>query len=323
MENQSISIPIDCDEHGYIDRQCPSEKCKFFFKVSEDDWNEKFKDEVVWCPFCRHEAPSDQWFSIDQVKHAKAEAVTVIKGRVNKALRSGAKKFNRRQGKNSFISMSLKVQGGRTRTSPIPVRAIEAMQLKITCEECNTHFAVIGSAYFCPACGHNSVTRTYTDSLRKIKAKKENCEIIRASLTESVGVDDAELTCRSLIETCVSDGVVAFQKYCEGLYRAYGEPPFNAFQRLDQGSDLWKKTIQKGYESWLNPKEFCELKILYQKRHILAHNEGVVDAKYIKNSNDNTYKEDQRIVISDEDIDVLLTCLEKLGNGLKKACETN
>lgn len=321
MDGQSVSIPINSDEHGYIDKQCPSEECEFLFKVNEDDWAEIFKDEAVWCPLCRHEAPADQWFTIEQVEHAKIEALAVIEGKINNALHSGAKKFNRQQPKNSFISMSMKVQGGIKRTHTIPARAAEAMQLEITCEECGSHFAVIGSAYFCPACGYNSVTRTYADSLRKIRAKKDSVGIVRQALIESIGKDEAELTCRSLLETCISDGVVAFQKYCEGLYNTYGKAPVNAFQRLEQGSNLWEKAIQKEYSCWLNSEELSQLNLLYQKRHILAHNEGIVDAKYIKNSNDKSYKEGQRIVVSDRDINVLLTCLEKLGNGLKEACE--
>ncbi len=321
MDGQSVSVPINSDEHGYIDKQCPSEECEFLFKVNEDDWDEIFKDEAVWCPLCRHEAPADQWFTIEQVEHARKEALAVIEGKINKALHSGAKKFNRQQPKDSFISMSMKVQGGTKRTHTIPAAAAEAMQLEITCEACGSHFAVIGSAYFCPACGYNSVTRTYADSLRKIRAKKDSVDIVRQALIESTGKDEAELTCRSLIETCVSDGVVAFQKYCEGLYSTYGEAPFNAFQRLEQGSALWAKAVHKEYTSWLTTEEFSQLNLLYQKRHILSHNEGIVDAKYINKSNDTSYKEGQRIVVSDKDIDILLNCLEKLGNGLREACE--
>lgn len=321
MDGQSVSVPINSDERGYIDKQCPSEECEFLFKVNEDDWGEIFKDEAVWCPFCRHEAPSDQWFTIEQIEHIEAEALAIVEGKINNAMHSDAKKFNRQQPKNSFISMSLKVQGGIKRTHAIPAKAAETMQFEITCEVCNSHFAVIGSAYFCPACGHNSVTRTYADSLRKIKAKKDSISIVRQSLIESIGKDEAELTCRSLIETCISDGVVAFQKYCEGLFNTYGEAPFNAFQRIEQGSMLWKKAIHKDYSYWLNSKELSQLNLLYQKRHILAHNEGIVDAKYIKNSNDKNYKEGQRIVVSNKDVEILLNCLEKLGNGLKESCE--
>jgi len=321
LDGQSVSVPIDSDENGYIDKQCPSEECEFLFKVNEEDWEEKFNDEAVWCPLCRHEAPADQWFTIEQIEHAKAEAFAVVQGKVNNVLHSGAQKFNHQQPGNSFISMSMKVQGGIKRTYTIPAIAAEAMQLEIICEACNSRFAVIGSAYFCPACGHNSVARTYADSLRKIRAKKDSVEVVRQALIESIGKDEAELTCRSLIETCISDGVAAFQKYCEVLYSAYGKAPFNVFQRLEQGSALWEKAIQKKYSCWLTAKELSQLNLLYQKRHILAHNEGIVDAKYINNSSNDSYKEGQRIVVSDKDIEVLLHCLDKLGNGLKESCE--
>lgn len=321
LNGQSVSVPIECDEYGYIDKQCPSEDCEFLFKVNEEDWANIFKNEAVWCPLCRHEAPADKWFTIEQVEHAKAEALAIVKGKINRALHSSAQKFNFNQPKNSFISMSMKVQGGTTRTYIIPAKAAEAMRLEIKCEKCNSRFAVIGSAFFCPACGHNSVTQTYSDSLRKIRAKRDSLTIVRQALTESAGKDDAELTCRSLRETCISDGVVAFQKFCEGIYSPFGEPPFNAFQRLDQGSKLWETAIQKGYDYWLTEVELTKLKILYQRRHILAHNEGIVDAQYIKKSGDFSYKEGQRIVVSDKDIDDLLNCLDKLGEGIKEACK--
>lgn len=317
---QSVSISLEADEKGYIDKQCPSEDCEFLFKVHADDWTNIFKDEAVWCPMCRHEAPAKQWYSIAQVEHAKKQALKLVKGEIHNALLSGAEKFNRRQPKNSFITMSMKVRGGSVQTSVIPAKAAEEMQLEIQCEVCNSRYAVIGNAFFCPACGHNSVTRNYSDALKKIQVKRDSLGIIRQALIESTGKDEAEVTCRSLLESCISDGVVAFQKFCEGLYVDYGEPPFNAFQRLELGSELWKKAIGHGYGDWLDPDELKGLKILYQKRHILAHNDGLVDAQYIKKSGDNMYKDGQRIVVSERDIRELLTYLDKLGGALKAAC---
>ena len=171
---------------------------------------------------------------------------------------SGAQKFNRKQSKGGFISISMKVHGGPQRTYAIPAPAAESMQLEIRCEECNSRFAVIGSAFFCPACGHNSVRRTFSDSPRKIRAKKESIEIVRQALAEAGRKDDAELTCRSLIESCIQDGVVAFQKYCDGLYKPFAaqkKQAFNVFQRLRQASELWESAIKKGYADWLSQME--------------------------------------------------------------------
>ncbi|MEA3250598.1 MAG: hypothetical protein U9Q35_03310 [Pseudomonadota bacterium] len=321
LNGQRVSTEIQADEKGYIDKQCPAEECEFIFKVNEQDWGDVFKDEAVWCPMCRHEAPADQWFTKAQVEYAHEEALAVVQGKINNALRSGARKFNRQQPKNSFVSMSMKVSGGSYRTHTIPAKAAELMQLEIQCEECSSRFAVVGSAYFCPGCGHNSVTRTFSDSLRKIQAKKDNVDLVRKTLSDSVGADEAELTCRSMLETCISDGVVAFQKYCEGLYSQFGNAPFNAFQRLDQASSLWEQAIQKRFGDWLTDEELTKLSILYQKRHLLAHNEGIVDERYIERSGDSTYKAGQRIVIREHDIEFLVTALRKLSEGIKTNCQ--
>lgn len=242
----------------------------------------------------RHEAPADQWFTIKQVEHSKSEALTVVKGEINNALRSDAQKFNRRQSRNSFISMSMEVKGGTQRTYTLPAKAADVMQLEIRCDNCSARFAVIGSAYFCPACGANSVVRTYQDSLRTIRAKKDSEEIVQQALADAVGRDEAELTCRSLRETCLSDGVTAFQKYCEGLYEPFGQAPFNVFQRIDEGSELWRSAVGKGFESWLTAQELSSFKVLHQNRHILAHNDGIIDQRYVEKSGDPTYKVDQR-----------------------------
>jgi uncharacterized Zn finger protein (UPF0148 family) len=321
LSQQGISIPIETDEKGYLDRQCPSVDCEFFFKVNEEDWANIVTDEAVWCPFCRHEAPAKQWFSKAQVEHARKQALMFLEGEVHNALVSGAQEFNRAQPKNSFISMSMKVSGGPVVTAVIPAKAAEEMQLEITCEQCQTRFAVIGSAYFCPACGHNSVTRTYSDSLRKIRVKLDSIELVRKAISEASGKDAAEVTCRSLLESCLSDGVVAFQKFCDGLYAKYGTASTNVFQRIDQGSELWVKALGKGYDSWLAANEIEQLKVLYQKRHILAHNEGIVDSQYLAKSGDTAYKDGQRIVVGVHDVEALLDYLDRLGAGLQKACD--
>ena len=38
MNGKSVSVSIECDENGYIDKQCPSGECEFLFKVNEEDW---------------------------------------------------------------------------------------------------------------------------------------------------------------------------------------------------------------------------------------------------------------------------------------------
>lgn len=89
------------------------------------------------------------------------------------------------------------------------------------------------------------------------------------------------------------------------------------FPGLHDGSRLWKQACGKGYEDWLTPSEMGELKLLFQKRHLLAHNEGMVDEKYIARSGDNTYKIGQRIVIKDSDIRNFVNLITKIAKEIK------
>jgi len=315
-----ISVPIQSDEDGYMDRECPNEDCLFQFKVYETDWEELFKDEKVFCPLCRHEAKSDAWFTTEHIEQAKEQAIKHIHGRIDKALEQGARDFNSKQSRNSFIKMSGKVTGTKPMHYIIPVPSKEEMQLKIQCKICNSKYAVIGSAFFCPCCGHNSAEETFDNSLKKIQDKIKNISIIRKAV-ETVSKDEAENTCRSLIETSLGEAVVAFQRFCEVKFTT-GAPEknvkFNAFQNIENGAIYWKDILGETYADWMTVDEMTKLNLLFQKRHLLAHTEGIVDQKYLDKTYDSSYKVGQRIVIKEKDVLELVGLVKKLVETLRQ-----
>jgi hypothetical protein len=263
---------------------------------------------------------TDSWWTTEQIEEAKSRALEQVKNLIANAFQEDADTFNK-DCKNNFIKMSLSVEGTNATKVIIPIPAKEAMELKIKCEKCGARFAVIGSAFFCPCCGYNSVERTFKDSLNKVKVKLDNIDIIRKALIKNNGKDEAEITSRSLIESCLSDIVVAFQRLAEKLFAKISKAPtpfFNVFQRIDDSSKLWKSICGKGYDDWLIPNEMEELKILFQKRHLLAHCEGIVDQRYIDKSGDTTYKVGQRIVVKTDDIYRLLYLVEVISSKIRK-----
>ena len=315
-----VSVPILADENGYYDRECPNKECLFQFKVQEDDWKNIFKDEQVFCPMCRHEARADNWFTTEQIEAGKDQVIKHIHGRIGKALKDSASDFNAKQPRNSFLKMSVNVSG----TSPyhyiLPIPAKEEMLLKITCKECNAKYAVIGTAFFCPSCGHNSAEETFDNSLNKIDGKLKNIDIIRKAV-EAISKDEAANTCRSLIETSLNECVVAFQRFCEVTYSKLNPTDkikFNAFQKLDLGGEYWKGLFGETYETWLTDSEYLKLHELFQKRHLLSHTEGIVDLKYIERSNDNIYSVGQRIVVKDKDVLLLMNLIKKVVSVIRK-----
>lgn len=162
LDGQKITVTPDIavDEDGYIDRECPHDDCMFEFKVHDQDWREIVRDEEVFCPFCGHSADAQKWWTTEQIEKIQEQAFAQVKGTINQAMRRDAEAFNRRQRKGSFITMKMKVERG-FRDVVLPASAAEPMRLKLTCEECSCRFAVIGSAFFCPSCGHNSADKVF------------------------------------------------------------------------------------------------------------------------------------------------------------------
>lgn len=310
-----FSIPIHPDKDGYIDKECPDEKCMFQFKVHDEDWSALFDNEKVFCPMCRHEANSKSWFTTEQINQGQRKIRRHIIARINNALHEDAANFNAEQQDHSFFKMSLRFTGSHGPDYILPLLSKEEMELKIQCQKCNARYAVIGSAFFCPCCGHNSIEETFANAIKKIESKINNLNIVKEALVKSVGKDAAEITCRSLIETGLNDCVVAFQRYNEAAFlkRETGiKVRRNAFQNLEAGAALWLQAIDKTYSDWVTSSELHDLRVFFQKRHLLAHTEGIVDSKYVVDSGDSSYKAGQRIVVKSDDVIHCLKIVKKI-----------
>ena len=226
------------DADGYCDRQCPATECRFFFKVQEDDWKNTVRDEAVWCPFCGYDAPSEAWWTVEQIEKAKEAAFAEVKHRVNSAVRRDAERFNRRQPQRSFFSMSMRVDA-KLKEIVLPTSAMDVMQLKIVCAECACRYAVIGSAYFCPACGHNAADLVFGQSLGTIRATLDSLPAIVKGLQDR---DVAENTVRLLTEDSLQRMVTAFQRFAEALYvKCPGRRRYVAML-----SRTWRKVVDIG-----------------------------------------------------------------------------
>nr|WP_294991378.1 hypothetical protein [uncultured Sediminibacterium sp.] len=311
---KQIEIPVHSDKDGYIDKECPNEQCLFQFKVLQSDWQNVFNSETVYCPMCRHEANSKSWYTTEQLQEGKEKIKEHITNRIHNAFHGDAISFNRQQSRNSFLRLTMNVKGGIRNETILPLSSKEAMELKIKCQQCSVNYAVIGSAFFCPCCGHNSAEETFANAIKKIKEKIENIPVIRRSL-EAVSKDTAAETCRSLIESSLNECVVAFQRFNEVVFAKKNSDTkvrFNAFQNIEAGGEYWKKAIGESYSNWLTVKELYQLNVLFQKRHLLSHTEGIVDQKYIDASADQSYKAGQRIVVKEADVNNCLYLIEKI-----------
>lgn len=310
----TISVPLPSDEHGYDEKECPNPECLARFKIHTDDWSNLVPEERVFCPVCRHEAASQSWFTPEQVEYAQAIAFRQVQGQIDRAFTHGARRSQRRPS-SGMVSISFSYRPGRL-PYVAPLSAGEILEQRSTCEVCGCRYASIGAAFFCPACGHNSARSTFGDTLTTIRAGLD----LVPKLDELVGRDAAVDLSRGIAENALVKIVTAFQRYAEATYEALPEPKdvpgFNAFQRLGDGSDLFRTATGRGYDDVLGPGGLAHLGRFFQQRHTLVHQDGIVDELYLARSGDAAYRLGQRLVVRPASVRQAADLIEKLSAGL-------
>lgn len=311
----SVSVTLSDDEDGYFDRECPSEGCLFNFKIHSQDWKDKVRDDEVFCPFCGHTADSGKWWTPEQVEHAQQVAFAHVESTLGGALERDADRWNQRQRRNSLLPIAMKVK-----SSPQPVllpsAAAEPMRLKIQCPACACRYAVIGAAYFCPACGTNAAAQVFAFTIAGIRKLLDTLDAIRAAVSDR---DAAENTARLIVESGLQNAVTAFQRCAEALYASLpsaARARRNAFQNLVEGSQLWQAAGGSAYVGYLTEEELRHLTCAFQQRHLLAHTQGIVDSDYVTKTADTRYRPGQRIVVKADTVRDAVDLIEKLIAGL-------
>ena len=315
----SVPVSVELDDEGYFDRQCPKTECKFFFKVHFEDWEEKVGDKTV-CPFCGHFADLVEWSTQEQMDHLKSIAAEHFGKPIIQALKRDADRWNRAQPRNSFIKITMNVEG-RPLPVSLPPAAAEPMQLKIECSECDCRYAVIGAAFFCPVCGNSDAEVVFQQAVSGIRGSMGALGDVRHAIDDP---DTAENMVRSIIEHGLQSTVTALQRYAEALYtrlEPQATPRSNVFQNIPSGSKLWFSATGKYYSDYLTPAEMATLKRAFQQRHLLAHTQGIVDQGYIALSGDSSHEVGERLVIDEDAVLSFLNVVEKLAENLRVAAE--
>lgn len=317
-----IPITLHSDEKGYFDRECPNENCLFTFKINMEDWENKVSDEEVHCPLCGHIGTSDQWWTQEQLEKmqdiAASWAMNYIQDELDKSFGSLARSTRN----NKFMKITYK-PGHRISFINNPIGQSEEWETDITCENCGTRYSVIGSAYFCPCCGHNSAVSAFEESMDSIEKMLNSLSEMKEMLTSSYGRDKAETMCRGMLESTLGDIVSAFQKFASCQYdNLTGKTSkVNDFQMVEKGSQLFETATGEAYSKWLSSGELKEMNLQFQRRHIVEHNNGMIDQRYIDKSDDTSYAVGQRLVVKDSDARTLLSIVKRLCTGLMKLQE--
>ena len=262
----SIQIPVDDD--GYLGRECPKAECLGYFKVVPGTG---LPGNDCTCPYCGYRAPSNQFYTPEQVAYGKSVALNRITGELLKDLKKGIERSIPRR-KGGLFSISITVTG---KPQPIHYYREKALEQRIACNTCTLRYAIYGVFGHCPDCGeHNS--RQILDA---------NFAVVESMIDLA---DHAPEALRPrLVEIALSESISAFDGFARNLMVAARVHPSAkelqtlSFQSIDLARDRLRAILDVDFAASLSETDWKALLIAFQKRHALSHRMGIIDEKYI------------------------------------------
>lgn len=318
-----LEIHIPQDTEGYIDRQCPNQECRILFKIHNEDWEAKCREQKEHCPICRYENKWEDFNTQKMKDHIDRSAKQLVGKEVNEAIKRALGKTTRHQTIGDSIQLS-SIYKSAPANIVVTIDAYDELQQKAVCNKCNCRYATIGPAYCCPACGTDFITTT---NLKVNIAKAERELELITSLKIHLEDSESQKFERSNLENVAKQLVTDFQTYAKAMFDSLPkadefEYRKNAFQNLEESGKLWKRATGRSYKEMLNPQDIKDLNKYFQQRHLLEHNQGMVDQEYINKTGDQEYKLGHRIIITQEAIQYMIELIKRLDIQIENICQS-
>lgn len=297
-----VSIPLD--EDGFLGRECPA--CEGPFKIHGDDYDALPEDPVLTCPYCGHEQDHSSFLTRAQVERVDAAVNAIAEQYVHGALNDmlgnafGGPKQRSRPG--SFISIETSYTPG----SPPPIKALpeiveERVRRIVQCSSCGNRHAVFSASSFCPICGPRPAAETVLEALTAAREAlamedrfgEDERETLRAAgVFERFAVDAIESTV-SLFEMFAREQFA--RRVADAATHSAGKG--NVFQRVDDTAALFSEHASVDVVELVGAARWERLKRAFARRHVLTHNGGIVDQKFLDRVPDSGLKLGQKLVI--------------------------
>lgn len=308
-----ISLPLD--EEGMIGRECPQKECGKYFKVKPGTGIQD--NPVMFCPYCQYEGAPDEFFTKEQIEYAESIALRHITDQLHREL----KKLERHSFRSGFISLEIKVKRG----TPIPIqRYLEReLQERICCENCGCEYAIYGIFAVCPDCGQQNLFQVVRANLELIRRQVS----LEQNLYERFGQEyETELkeilgeVGQKLVEDACENAVTVFEAFFKELNRRFhsrARDPAraasgNLFQRLDGTRDWFLEQFNFDIFAILDDGEVENLYLLFNKRHILTHNLGIIDEKYLRRTGLRQDLLDHKVDVSVDEVIAAIDSITKI-----------
>lgn len=292
----TFSISLKADGDGYLGRECPVKECLGYFKITPGTGVKG--PAPCHCPYCGHSGASKTFTTPEQIEYAKSMVIRQVTDAIHQDLKS--MEFDHKPRGAFGIGISMNV----TQSARHPIRHYREKELEteVICDACTLRYAIYGVFGWCPDCGIHNSFQILTKNLEL--ANKE------LALAESVDKELADHLIGDALENVVS----AFDGFGREICRQKGSDI--RFQNLSGSRRKVQEVFGFDFADILGPVEWESACRVFQKRHVLAHTMGVIDADYVQKANDSGAIVGRKVRVSHGEVKAAIGIIGTLGNRL-------
>jgi hypothetical protein len=305
-----ISATLNSDSEGLIGQECAS--CSKYFKV-EARFLSQYIKATLFCPYCGVSDHRNSFLTQDQKEYLKSLVSQEFLKRIEPELRA----LEQEPDLNALFSIGIKIDIPEVTIRQYSERILRK---KILCGDCSATYAVYGISFFCPFSGSRKPTQVFTENFDSIKLLINLQRLLSSepSIASSQAMQllkDYDLSAR-LLEKALEDIVTAFETYCKTVYlRQIGTDQEgskrrkeigNSFQNFSRADELLNEAFGFRIGDFVSKSDLNRMSILFEKRHIVTHNSGIVDQKYIDRTRASQSLLGTKIAVSEAEIEFLL-----------------
>lgn len=284
-----MSIALPQDERGMVGRECAREGCSpAYFKVKSGT-GITGEQEIAYCPYCRNDGHPTDFHTKAQHDYARRvvenEAAEAVQRMLGDALGLGPSGRKKLGGGMFSIEMSLQRAPRRHVSRPLE----EELRRDIRCATCGLEHAVFGLAFWCPDCGTDLFLDHVHEELEVTRRILEAVDDRRAVLGARVAARD--------VENALEDTVSLFETVLKIVTRRVLQARGQTEEQVD---DTFRRHVRNTYQSVgsaaatfqtqvalelfadIDEARRATLAAVFEKRHPITHNLGVVDRNYLR-----------------------------------------
>jgi hypothetical protein len=313
-EKMELSFPLPKSPKGRVQRYCPSTECApRRFQLGDAPASQRIAEEYqqfvrrqpatpgVTCPYCGKDGEDGAFNAPEDIEAANEYVKWAAYQDAADHFDGIARDFTR-QLKNSFLPISMTIQHSN---KPEPYAWREDLLRGLTCDLCGRSYGVYAIALFCPDCGGRNV---HVHFGREVELVGKQVEL--SMHAEAQG--DEELGYR-ILGNAHEDVLTAMETYLKTIFLFLAKRRCNVdllgklekearrgnpFQRIDRCSALFASINIEPFRT-LSSEERAFLILHIEKRHVIGHNLGLADEKYLQNAGHENEGESVRILGAD------------------------